>query len=287
MLDKVEEFYRPGSVREALRLLHTGNGKARVVAGGTGVIVGADRSTRFLIDITQAGLGYIRRKGNACHIGATTTMADLEASPVIRGLAGGIVTQASAACRSVQVRNRATLGGNLVTGSPATDIATPLLALNAELVMADRRGRRKIPLAAIYSTLRETLLDRALIVEIVVPSPPRARHWCYHKLARTEVDISLVNLAAGLQLDNRGRVKWARLSIGALAPTPLRAVLTEKLMIGRLLDETLLEEVCDQVAREVTPASDVRASAEYRRTMCRVLARRAIEECAGGSGCVL
>src|SRR5690242_4722706 len=144
MFDKVEEFYRPGSIRQALRLLHSGNGRARVVAGGTGVIAAADRSSRFLIDITQAGLGYIRRKGNACHIGATTTMAELEASTVIRGLAGGIVTQASAACGSVQLRNRATLGGVLVTGLPAADTATPLLALDAGLVLADADGRRTV-----------------------------------------------------------------------------------------------------------------------------------------------
>jgi carbon-monoxide dehydrogenase medium subunit len=286
MFDKVEEFYRPGSIRQALRLLHSGNGRARVVAGGTGVIAAADRSSRFLIDITQAGLGYIRRKGNACHIGATTTMAELEASTVIRGLAGGIVTQASAACGSVQLRNRATLGGVLVTGLPAADTATPLLALDAGLVLADADGRRTVPLAAIYSPLRERLLKQALIVEIVIPAPPRG-HWCYRKLARTEADISLVNLAAGLQLDSSGRVKWARIAIGALAPTPVRATLTEKLMIGRLLDETLLEEVCDQVGREVTPISDVRVSAEYRRTTCRVLARRAIQQCAVGSGCAL
>lgn len=287
MFEKVEAFYRPASVREALRLLHSGNGRARVVAGGTDVVVEGDRSIRFLIDITQAGLSYIRRKGNACHIGATTTMADLETSPVIRGLARGIVTQASASCGSVQIRNLATLGGNLANGSLAADTATPLLALNAELVLADSCGRRKVPLAAIYSTLRETLLDHALIVEIVVPAPPRAGHWCYHKLARTEADISLVNLAAGLQLDARGRVKWARIAMGAVAPTPVRAVLTEKLMTGRPLDETLLEEACDQVAREVTPVSDGRVSAEYRRAMCRLLARRAIGECAGGVGCVL
>ena len=89
MFEKVEAFYRPGTIREALRLLRSGNGRARIVAGGTDVAVEADRSIRFLIDITQAGLNYIRRKGTACHIGATTTMAALEDSPLVRSLAGG------------------------------------------------------------------------------------------------------------------------------------------------------------------------------------------------------
>ena len=287
MFEKVEAFYRPGTIREALRLLRSGNGRARIVAGGTDVAVEADRSIRFLIDITQAGLNYIRRKGTACHIGATTTMAALEDSPLVRSLAGGILAHALATCGSVQVRNMATLGGNLANASPAAELATVLLALDAELILASEKVRRKVPLTAIYSDLRGTLLDHALIVEIVIPSPPRGARWSFHKLGRTAVDLSLVNLAAGLQLDSKDRVKWARIALGAVAPTPIRAVHAERSMLGRTVDEALLEEVCDQVAREVSPISDVRASAEYRRTMSRVLARRALEECSTRSGCVL
>ena len=287
MFEKVEAFYRPGNVREALRLLRSGNGRARIVAGGTDVVVEGDRSIRFLIDITQAGLSYIRRKGNACHIGATTTMAALESSPAVRSLAGGILAQACAACGSVQIRNMGTIGGNLANRSPAAETATALLALDAEIVLDDGRARHKAPLAAIYSGLRETLLDHALIVEIVIPALPRGGRWSFHKLGRTEIDLSLVNLAAGIQLDSKDRVKWARIALGAVAPTPIRAVNAERLLVGRTLDEALLEEVADEVAREVMPISDVRASAEYRRTMSRVLARRAIEECTARPGCAL
>src|ERR1039457_123119 len=89
MFDKVEAFYRPANVRQALRLLSSGKGQARLVAGGTDIVVEGDRSVRFLIDITHAGLSYIRHRGTACVIGATTTMAELEASDVIQSLAGG------------------------------------------------------------------------------------------------------------------------------------------------------------------------------------------------------
>src|ERR1035437_1056401 len=147
MFDKVEAFYRPANVREALRLLQSGKGRARVVAGGTDVVVDGDDSVRFLIDITHAGLSYIRRRGTACVIGATTTMAELEASDVIQALAGGLLCRAARTCGSVPIRNRATLGGNLANGSPAADMASPLLVLDAEVVMADARGRRKLPLA--------------------------------------------------------------------------------------------------------------------------------------------
>jgi carbon-monoxide dehydrogenase medium subunit len=284
MFDTVETFYRPGTVREALRLLQNGKNRARVVAGGTDLVVEGDRSIRVLIDITRAGLSYIRRKGKACVIGATTTMATIENSPVIRALAGGILARAAATCGSVQIRNMATLGGNLANGSPAADTATPLLALDAEVVLADARGRRKIPLIGFYSGPRKT---KTLIVEVAIPVPPRGARWSFQKLGRTEDDISLVNAAAGLQLDSDGRAKWVRIALGAVAPTPIRAVNAEKLLVGRKVDQSTLAEVCDEAAREVRPITDVRASAEYRREMCRVLVRRALEECAAGTECSL
>jgi CO/xanthine dehydrogenase FAD-binding subunit len=284
MFDTVEAFYRPGTVREALRLLQNGKNRARVVAGGTDLVVEGDRSIRFLIDITHAGLSYIRRKGKACVIGATTTMAALENSPAIRALGGGILARAAATCGSVQIRNMATLGGNLANGSPAADTASALLALDAEVVLADARGRRKILLTEFYSGLGKT---KALIVEVGIPALPRGGCWSFQKLGRTESDISLVNAAAGLQLDSKGRAKWVRIALGAVAPTPIRAVNAEKLLVGRKVDESTLAEVCDEVAREVRPITDVRASAAYRRETVRVLVRRALEECAARTGCSL
>ena len=147
MFEKVEAFYRPGNVREALRLLQSGKGQARVLAGGTDLVVEGDDSVRFLIDITHAGLSYIRRRGAASVIGATTTMAELEESEMARTLAGGLLSRAARTCGSVQIRNLATLGGNMANGSPAADMATPLLVLDAAVVMVDARGRRKLPLA--------------------------------------------------------------------------------------------------------------------------------------------
>jgi CO/xanthine dehydrogenase FAD-binding subunit len=284
MFDTVETFYRPGSVREAVRLLQDGKNRARVVAGGTDLVVEGDRSIRCLIDITHAGLSYIRRQGKACVIGATTTMATIENSTTIRALAGGVLARAAATCGSVQIRNMATLGGNLAHGSPAADTATPLLALDAEVVLAGARGRRKIPLTEFYSGRGKT---KALIVEIAIPALPRGGRWSFQKLGRTASDISLVNAAAGLQLDSKGRVKWVRIAVGAVAPTPMRAVTAEKLLLGREVDESALAAVCGEVAREARPISDVRASAEYRRETVRVLVRRALEECAAGRGCPL
>lgn len=290
MFENVETFCRPASVREALQLLHDGKGSARIVAGCTDLIVEGDRSVRSLIDLTHAGLNYIRRRGVSWVIGAATTMADIEDSRVIQVLAGGLLSRAAATCGSVQIRNMATIGGNMANGSPSADLATPMLALDARAVVADLSGKRKMSLAEYLAVARSREMRNSLLIEIVFPDPPHGRRcaWSFQKFGRTEVDISVVNVSAGLQLDARCRVKWCRLALGAVAPTPIRMPSAETLMTGRTLDQELLTEVCDRVSSEVHPISDVRASAEYRRELTRVLMGRAIEDCltqAGGSLC--
>ena len=291
MFDHVEAFHRPGSIPEALRLLRRGARGGRFVAGGTDVVVQADRSIRCLIDITQLGLDYIRRKGQGWVIGATATMAAIENSSAMLALANGILAKAASTCGSVQNRNMATLGGNLANASPAADTATPLLALDALVVLMGARGpvpsgtgrgRRKIPLVDFFLAPGKTVLGGALLVEVEIPRLPRGGRlgWSFQKLGRTEADISVVNVAAGLQLDRQGCCKWARIALGAVGPRPLRARNAESLLLGQELNNSLLDRACDEVAREVSPITDVRASAEYRREMSRVLTRRALRECA-------
>ena len=287
MFTNVEHYLRPASVREALRLLEDGKGRARVVAGGTDLVLAGDESVRVLIDITRAGLRYVRAKDEALAIGATTTMADLEESRAVRSLAGGILARAAAGCGSVQNRNLATIGGNMAHGSPAADLAAPLLALEASVVLAyPNGGRRKLPIREYLALPRAGGATEALVVELRLPQPPGGSRtgWSYRKLGRTAVDISLVNVAAGIGLDARGKVKWARIALGAVAPVAMRAAGAEKILAGRVLDRGLADEAAQCVAREVSPISDQRASAEYRREMSGVLAARALEECAAGAG---
>jgi len=263
-------------------LLQSGKGQARVVAGGTDVVVEADRSTRILIDLTRTGLDYIRRGSQTTSIGATTAMAAVEGSPHIRALAGGLLAQAAAACGSPQIRNLATIGGNLVTASPAAEVPAALAALDAVVTIAVPAGRRRLPLLNYLERARAGDFRVAIVVEVVIPAPPRSRRaaWSFQKFSRTAVDISIVNAAVGLQIAANGRVKWARLALGAVGPTPLRIPAAEKLLTGRILDQTALAEACAEIERDVSPISDQRASAGYRRELSRVLASRAIEDCA-------
>jgi CO/xanthine dehydrogenase FAD-binding subunit len=264
MFGNVEAFYRPATVAEALGLLEKAKGHGRVVAGGTDLVVAGGDSVRVLIDITRAGLSYIRSGKGGIHIGATTTMAEVESSPLLRKLANGLLCRAAATCGSIEIRNRATVGGNLANGSPAADLATPLLVLDGEVVR----------------------VGRGLVTEIVIPELPRSRRrgWSFQKMGRTAVDLSVVNVAVGLELDARRRVKWARIALGAVAAAPFRAGAAEQRMTGRVLDRALLAEVGEAIPGEVQPITDQRASAKYRREMACVLAERAIEECAGQAG---
>ena len=287
MFDHIESFYRPVTVREALLLLRKVGKRGRIVAGATDIVTQADRSTRFLVDITRLGLDYIRGNSRGCVLGATTTMAALEHSPIIRALAGGILAKAASTCGSIQNRNMATVGGNLANASPAADTAAVLLALDAEVVAASVRRKRRIALAEFYSGPHRTVLNGELLEEVVIPALPGGGRlgWSFQKLGRTETDISLVNVAAGLQADAHGRIKWARIALGAVGPTPLRARNAESVLRGNTLNEDLLTRLGEAVMREVRPISDGRASAEYRREMTGVLTRRALRECAAQAGC--
>ncbi len=284
MFDHIEAFPQPTTVRQAVRLLH--NPRARAVAGGTDLALLRDRSIRFLVDLTHLGLDHIRRDARGCSIGAGCTMASLENSAVVRRLANGILAQAASTCGSVQIRNVATIGGNLAHGSSAADTATPLLAMDAAVVLQMPRGRKRISLQEFFD-LPHTRMSGGLLLEIFVPRINGRAGWSFQKFGRTETDISVVNAAAGLGVARDGTCAWARLALGAVAPTPIRATAAESLLAGRAITAKVLDDAAGAVMREVQPITDLRASADYRRELSRVLARRALRECAQRAGCAL
>jgi probable selenate reductase FAD-binding subunit len=289
MFDRLRAFHRPASVAQALRLFETERrrgGSGRWVAGGTDLVVQRDRALRWLVDLSLLPLGYVRRARGGWAIGATTRMADLEHSKPLRAFASGILAEAAGTCGSPQIRNMATLGGNLANASPACDLAPPLLVLDASAVIAGRGGRHTVPLERFFRGVHRTVLNGGLLVEIGVPAPPRAARtaWSFQKLGRLQSDIAVVNAAVGIALDKAGRCTWARIALGAVAPTPLRARRAEKLLVGSLLDRAAVDAAAERAAAEAKPVTDVRGTAEYRRAMCRVLVARALEECGRRAG---
>lgn len=292
MMPWLEAFHRPTTIAEALQLMKRGGRRARFVAGATDLLVEADPAARILVDVGRLGLAYIKPHRGGWRIGATTTMAMLEQSEGIRAFAGGILARAAAASGSIQIRNRATAGGNLANASPAADLAPPLLTLDAQVVIAGQKGKRRLPLADFFKGVRQTALHGDLLVEIILPPLGRAvppggmrerSAWSFQKLGRVECDIAIVNAAAGVGVDAGGRCRWARIAVGAVAPTPLRIPAAENALQGRPLDSQSIALACETVCREARPITDLRASADYRRQMSGVLVRRALEECLAGT----
>ena len=280
MFDHIQAFHQPRTVSEAIRLLHKPGRQACLIAGGTDLVLRAGRSVTDLVDITRLGLDYIRRSGQGVRIGATTTLAALEQSPHVQHLADGILAKAAAACGTIQTRNVATIGGNLTNSSPAADTAPPLLVLDANVVLQGLRTKRHVPLAEFFRGPHETVANGSLLTEIAIPPGRPHTAWSFQRFGRTEMDIAVVNVAVGLQLDRRRRCTWIRIALGAVAPRPMRAPKAEAVLANSIIDRRRIERAVDTAAQEIRPITDVRASAEYRTELSRVLFRRALEECA-------
>ncbi len=286
MFDHIRAFYQPRTIHEAVHLLHKGKADACIVAGGTDLVLRASRSVATLVDISRLGLSYIRRVGSAVRIGATTTMAALEHSAIIRRLADGILAEAAANCGGMQIRNLATIGGNLANASPAADTATPLLALDAQIVLQGPRRKRCLSLAEFLARPHAALND-SLLIEIVIPvGKPRAA-WSLQRLARTERDLAIVSVATGLRLDRQNRCTFAAIALGAVGPQAMRVPAAEALLVGEVLAAELIDRAAAVAIASVQPISDIRASEEYRRNMSGVLVRRALAQCAHRLECAL
>jgi CO/xanthine dehydrogenase FAD-binding subunit len=280
VFDHIRAFHQPCTADEAIRLLQKPGGQACLVAGGTDLALRTGRSVTDLVDITRLGLDYIRRSGQGVRIGASTTLTALEQSPRVRHLANGILAMAAASCGTLQTRNLSTIGGTLANASSAADLATPLLVLAAKVVLQGLRSRRQVLLAEFFQGPHDTVATGSLLTEIAIPPCLPHTAWSFQRFSRTGTDIALVNVGAGLQLSRRGRCTWIRIAFGAAAPRPMRAPKAEAVLADSILNKPRIERAADVAAQEILPITDVRATAEYRTELIRVLLRRALEECA-------
>jgi xanthine dehydrogenase iron-sulfur cluster and FAD-binding subunit A len=277
-----QHYFQPQSLPEALALLREHQGNARLVAGGTDVLVELSRgirATRTLIDITAVpGLRQIHLADGILSLGALTTHNDVVASTLCRGHAVPLV-QACWEVGAPQLRTRGTVAGNLVTASPANDTITPLIALDAEVILTSERGERSLPLEEFYPGFRQTALaPDELLREIRVPAmtPNQRGHFVKLGLRRAQA-ISVIDLAIVLTFDGNV-VRKTRIALGSLAPTIVRARAAEDFLAGK----SLTLEVCREaaaIAREaVTPIDDVRGSAAYRLQTLGNLLAHTLEE---------
>ncbi len=277
---------RPASVSEALDALAALGPAARIVAGGTDVLVELQRGVKpasTLIDVSALReLRGVRHRGGVVTIGGLATHNEVLAAPFAR-TAMLPLAQACIEVGAPQIRTRATIAGNLVTASPANDTIAPLLALDAELVLASRGGERIVALRDFYTGFRATVLrPDELVREIRFAALDGERRGVFLKLGlRRAQAISVIDIAIVLGLHD-GIVRDARIALGCLAPTVVRAELAERYVEGRALDEATCAQAGVMACDDAAPISDVRGSAGYRSATLAALIARALGRIANG-----
>ena len=276
-----QAYHSVSRLEEALELLARHGPRARVVAGGTDLLIELERGQRpdvvALVDVTRVpGLDRIDLQDGCLRLGPLVTHNHVVGSDLLRAHALPLV-QASWEVGAPQIRNRATIAGNLITASPANDTITPLMAQGAEVTLRSLRGERRVALADFYTGLRRTVMRAdELMTEIRVPAMNGRQRGIFLKLGlRRAQAIAVINVAAVLELDGM-RVTQASIMLGSVAPTILRAQQAEEALVGRALDASAIERAAALAAAAPSPIDDVRGSARYRRRMVESLTRRAL-----------
>jgi carbon-monoxide dehydrogenase medium subunit len=273
-------YYTPTSVEDALQLLSEHGSRARIVAGGTDLLVELERGTRdtdVLIDVTRiGGLNRIDLRDGRIHVGPTVTHNNAVASDLLVERAYPLAL----ACWRVgtpQLRNRGTIAGNLITASPANDTIAALSALDGELTVQSVEGKRTISLEDFYVGVRETTLaPDEMVTDIAFPALRPNQRGTFVKMALRRVHaISVVNTAAVLSFDD-DIVADARIAMGSVAPTVVRAREAERALVSRTLSEDSIERAAELANQSTSCIGDIRAGADYRRKVTAVLVRRAL-----------
>ena len=277
------QLYRARDPRHAVELLAEHAGHARLLAGGTDLLVElktAPRAPRVVIDISSAAeLKRIALDEEGLTIGALATHGEIERSPVVRKNAPALV-EAVHSIGAMQTRNLGTLGGNLVSAVPSMDSGPVLMALDATVVLSSSRGERRLTLAGFFLGPRRTALARdELLSAIVIPKPSLGKPAAFLKLGlRKGQALALVNVAVSAWVEH-GLVRQPVIALGAVAPTVIRALRAEHSLEGKAPGTEAFAEAGRLAAQEAAPISDFRASEEYRRQMVAVLTRRALARC--------
>jgi carbon-monoxide dehydrogenase medium subunit len=288
MIPPAFEYLTPKTIPEAIALLQQHGEDAKILSGGQSLIPMMKlRIARpgYLIDINRiSGLSYIKEEGGFLKIGGLTREAELEASPLIRSKYP-IILDTAHVIADPQVRNLATVAGNLAHGDPANDHPATMLALGAKVVATGSGGERVIPIEEFFLSVFSTALQPGeILTEIRVPVPPARSGGAYFKLERKVGDFATAAVAAQVTVDERGVAQKVGIGLTNVGPTPIKARKAEDFLRGKKLEETNIRQAAQLAADESQPSSDLRGPAEYKKGLIKELAKRGLLRAAERAG---
>jgi carbon-monoxide dehydrogenase medium subunit len=275
------EYAAPKTIEEVLRLVERHGDEAKLLAGGHSLLPLMKlrlASPRFIIDLGRIrGLNYIREEGGQIVIGALATHAEVAASSLLREKCP-LLPETAAEIGDVQVRNRGTLGGSLAHADPAADYPASILALDAEIVATSSSGKRTIPASEFFVDLFTTQLRPGeILTEVRVPVIGPHVGTAYRKMPQPASGFAIVGAAARVAVSAKGKIEDVALGITGLAAKAFRASGVERSLRGKSADSKIVAAAVRHAAQGVEPLADIHASAEYRREMAAVFARRALD----------
>jgi carbon-monoxide dehydrogenase medium subunit len=275
-------YFAPTDVKEALKFLAEYGEKATVLAGGTDLVPRInyyELRPEKVMDIGRLGLDFIEDKGTEVVVGATATWNQIAESTILLEKMG-VLTGAAKQGACVAVRNAGTVGGNLVNASPAADLTAVLLALDAELRLKSSDSERTVPIRNFFiGPGKSVRKENELLTEIHIPVP--AGQTSFLKLGRRKaLTLSVANTCVHLIMDGK-QCRTAKISLGAMAPTPLRCLRAEAFIQGKHVDGKVISDCAAEAVAESNPIDDQRATAWYRQKAGKALVARALAQAAG------
>lgn len=282
-MSEIDHYIRATTVQTACSLLE--NPGNRAIAGGTDIILRSKRYPEPSLTLVDIGdieeLRGVTREADGVRIGAATRLSEVVRADALQGKAFRALIQGAVQVGSPQIRNLATIGGNICNAAPSADTAAPLLVLDGCAEIVSSRGFRTVPLVEFFKGPGKTVLEPGeLLRSIFLPNPQPGAETVYFKhCPRRAMDLAVVGVAVSLAPQDRRSV---RIGLGAVAPTPIRAYEAERCIAAApALDRAVIDEAARLAAEAARPISDVRASAAYRKEMVGALTRRAFQQIMG------
>ncbi|SMB91903.1 carbon-monoxide dehydrogenase medium subunit [Thermanaeromonas toyohensis ToBE] len=282
-----EEYYRPSTLEEALEILASCKGEARVIAGGTDLILDikkGSKKAKYLVDIRNIdGINVIEEKGDKLYLGAGVTHTQAATSPLVRNKATALA-EAASQVGSVQIRNVGTIVGNIVNAQPAADTAVALVALEAEAEIAFTDGSKQlVKVEELYEGPGKSKVDStsSIVTGIYIPLRERSKSVFKRLARRKSLALPVINVAVTVVLEEGNRVSYAGVAAGPVGPQPQRLKEVEEFLWGKVLTASVIKEAAQLAARLAQPRDSVlRGSKEYRRELLRVLITRSLQSLA-------